>query len=92
MTGTTVTTSSSGTRISQQIATQELQTQQQPKLFTTLLFQALPYQEQLRLLISLRLETTLLTAVSLTFRAVSTRAGTSTQMAGEQAAQYSSTR
>ena len=57
----------------------------------TRLFQALPYQEQRRLPISLRLETTLLTAVSSTFRAVSTRAGTSIQTAGEQAVQYSST-
>ena len=57
----------------------------------TRLFQALTYQEQRRLPISLRLETTLQTADNTTFRAVSTRAGTSIQTAGEQAALYSST-
>ena len=57
----------------------------------TRLFQALPYQEQRRLPISLRLETTLLMAVSSTFRAVSTRAGTFIQMVGEQVTSFSFT-
>jgi len=55
----------------------------------TRLFQALLCQERLRLPISLRLETTLQTADNTTFRAVSTRAGTSILMAGKQAIQSS---
>ena len=90
MTGQSRITGIIGIRVSQ--VQQVWIIQWQPRLFTTRLFQALPYQELLRLLISLRLETTLLTAVSLTFRAVSTRAGISILTAGNLAALSSSMR
>ena len=89
MTGMTVIIFSSGTRTSQLTVPLELQTQSQPKQFTTLLFLALLCLRRLHLLISRRRATTHQMAVSSTFRAASTRAGTSTLTAGEQAAPYS---
>ena len=57
----------------------------------TRLFQALPCQEQRRSQVLRHQGITLQMAANSTFRAVSTRAGTSIQTAGELAVQYSST-
>ena len=81
---------SSGTRTSQLTVPLELQTQSQPKQFTTLLFLALLCLRRLHLLISRRRATTHQMVASSTLAVALQRGGTSTLTDGEQAAQYSS--